>query len=155
MSIKRRRFLIGAAGLAAVSGAGLYAISSKDASIVPGKSRTKPILSDGDMPSSVDVVVIGGGIAGVSTALSLAERGVSVALFEKGEIAGEASGRNHGQLSLKHQLGYNMPLIQLSLDRWKGLNALTGEETGYRECNASTTRIRTPMLRLSRRGRRR
>ncbi|MGW8171557.1 MAG: FAD-dependent oxidoreductase [Stutzerimonas stutzeri] len=49
------------------------------------------------MPApAVDVVVIGGGIIGVSTALELAERGVSVALCEKGGIGEEQSSRNWG-----------------------------------------------------------
>ena len=41
------------------------------------------------IPTSVDVVVIGGGIAGVCTAYYLARSGVKVALCEKGRIAGE------------------------------------------------------------------
>jgi glycine/D-amino acid oxidase-like deaminating enzyme len=45
---------------------------------------------------SADVIVIGGGIVGVSTAYHLSRRGVSVALLEKGRIAGEQSGRNWG-----------------------------------------------------------
>ena len=40
--------------------------------------------SDYRVPEQVDVVVIGGGIVGASTALELAERGLSVVLCEKG-----------------------------------------------------------------------
>lgn len=43
-----------------------------------------------------DVIVIGGGIAGASTAFHLARHGRSVALLERGEIASEASGVNAG-----------------------------------------------------------
>jgi gamma-glutamylputrescine oxidase len=43
-----------------------------------------------------EVVVIGGGVTGCSCALTLAERGVRVRLFEAREIAGGASGRNGG-----------------------------------------------------------
>ncbi len=46
---------------------------------------------------AVDVAIIGGGITGVSAALHLAERGVSVALLEAHEIGWGASGRNGGQ----------------------------------------------------------
>ena len=49
------------------------------------------------MPDS-DILIIGGGIAGVSTAFHLAEHGRSVALLERGEIASEASGQNMGGL---------------------------------------------------------
>jgi gamma-glutamylputrescine oxidase len=42
------------------------------------------------------VAVIGGGVTGCSCALTLAERGVRVRLYEAREIAGGASGRNGG-----------------------------------------------------------
>ncbi len=49
------------------------------------------------MPES-QTLIIGGGIAGVSTALYLARMGHDVALLERGEIASEASGANAGQI---------------------------------------------------------
>ena len=58
--------------------------------------RVDPVHASSELPAEVDVVVIGGGIIGASTALFLAERGVSVALCEKGRIAGEQSSRNWG-----------------------------------------------------------
>lgn len=45
-----------------------------------------------------DVCVIGGGYAGLSAALHLAERGVRTVLLEAGEIGFGASGRNGGQV---------------------------------------------------------
>ena len=47
---------------------------------------------------SVDVCVVGAGFTGVSTALTLAERGFSVALVEANRVGWGASGRNGGQL---------------------------------------------------------
>jgi len=47
---------------------------------------------------SVDVCIVGGGFTGVSTALTLAERGYSVAVVEANRIGWGASGRNGGQL---------------------------------------------------------
>ena len=44
----------------------------------------------------VDVVIVGGGITGVTLAWTLTELGSSVGLFESGPIAGAASGRNAG-----------------------------------------------------------
>ncbi len=48
------------------------------------------------IPERADVVIIGGGIVGVSTAWFLARQGIDVVLCEKGHIAGEQSGRNWG-----------------------------------------------------------
>jgi gamma-glutamylputrescine oxidase len=45
-----------------------------------------------------DIVVVGGGFTGLSTALACAEKGLSVALFEAETIGFGASGRNGGQL---------------------------------------------------------
>ena len=45
-----------------------------------------------------DVCIVGGGFTGVATALTLAERGFSVALVEANRIGWGASGRNGGQL---------------------------------------------------------
>ncbi len=52
-----------------------------------------PVPSDQQLPNETEVAIIGGGIIGVSAALTLAERGIPVALFEKGHIAGEQSSR--------------------------------------------------------------
>lgn len=54
-----------------------------------------PVLQ-GDMVA--DICVIGGGIAGCSTALDLAQRGYRVVLLESHRIGHGASGRNGGQL---------------------------------------------------------
>jgi gamma-glutamylputrescine oxidase len=45
-----------------------------------------------------DVCVVGGGIAGCSTALELAERGLRVVLLEERTVGAAASGRSGGQL---------------------------------------------------------
>jgi glycine/D-amino acid oxidase-like deaminating enzyme len=62
---------------------------------------TAPPL-DGDRRA--DVAIVGGGFTGLSTALSLAENGASVALLEAHEVGWGASGRNGGQVNpgLKH-----------------------------------------------------
>jgi gamma-glutamylputrescine oxidase len=47
---------------------------------------------------SVDVCIVGAGFTGVATALTLAERGYSVALVEANRVGWGASGRNGGQI---------------------------------------------------------
>lgn len=85
------------------------------------------------VPAKVDVVIIGGGIVGVCTALELAERGVSVALCEKGLIGGEQSGRNWGWVRQMGRDASELPIAIESLSLWKSMNSRLGEETGFRQ----------------------
>jgi gamma-glutamylputrescine oxidase len=57
----------------------------------------RPAWSSLQQDSEADVVVVGGGLAGLSTALELAESGQSVILLEAERLCGHASGRNGGQ----------------------------------------------------------
>ncbi|MEM7428675.1 MAG: FAD-binding oxidoreductase [Pseudomonadota bacterium] len=92
------------------------------------------VQTDVDLPEKTDVVIIGGGIAGTSTALELAERGVDVVLCEKGHIAGEQSSRNWGWCRQMGRDVREIPLIVESLRLWRGMNVRIGAETGFREC---------------------
>ena len=51
---------------------------------------------EGDI--EVDICVVGGGFAGLSAAIELADRGYKVAVLEANHIGFGASGRNGGQL---------------------------------------------------------
>ncbi|MBO0662869.1 FAD-binding oxidoreductase [Jiella sp. MQZ9-1] len=97
---------------------------------MPGPFVT-PVHGDLDLPQAVDVVVIGGGIIGVSTALELAERGVSVALCEKGGIAQEQSSRNWGWVRISRRDPREVPLMAESLRIWEDLDRRVGRPTGY------------------------
>jgi glycine/D-amino acid oxidase-like deaminating enzyme len=68
-----------------------------------------------------DVVVVGGGIAGCATAYYLARRGVKVSLVDRGEIAGEQSGRNWGFVRQQGRDPYEVPLMMASNRIWRGL----------------------------------
>jgi D-hydroxyproline dehydrogenase subunit beta len=50
------------------------------------------------LTGSPDIAIVGGGIVGCAAAAFLAEAGLSVELFERGELAGAASGRNQGSV---------------------------------------------------------
>ncbi len=83
------------------------------------------------LPDAVDTVVIGGGIAGVTAALELVERGQSVCVVEKGEIAAEQSCRNWGWVRRMGREPADLPLSMLSLEIWAGMGERIGAETGF------------------------
>ncbi|HLS67975.1 MAG TPA: FAD-dependent oxidoreductase, partial [Kiloniellales bacterium] len=91
-----------------------------------------PVTSDEVLPEKVDVVVIGAGIIGVCTSLYLAERGVKVALCEKGEVAGEQSSRNWGWVRTTGRDSREMPLILEAQRLWDDMNVRIGADTGLR-----------------------
>lgn len=105
---------------------------------MPGP-KLDPVTSDPHLPKSVDVVIIGGGIAGTCAALELADRGLKVALCEKGEIGAEQSSRNWGWVRLSHRDPREMPLMVEAVRLWHGLNERIGGDTGYRQCGITYT----------------
>ncbi len=60
---------------------------------------------EGDL--TVDVAVVGGGIAGLSTAATLAERGKSVAVLEGDRLAAGATGKTTATVTSQHGLIYD------------------------------------------------
>ncbi|OZI18800.1 D-amino-acid oxidase [Bordetella genomosp. 9] len=83
-------------------------------------------------PEQVDVVVIGAGIIGTCTAYELARKGVSVALLEKGVVAGEQSSRNWGWVRQQNRDLHELGLAMYSLKRWGELAQETGRDLGFR-----------------------
>ena len=72
--------------------------------------------------SAPDVAVIGGGIVGVAAATFLARAGAQVELFERGELASGASGRNSGAV----QHPYDPELVGLHEETIALYRALDG-----------------------------
>jgi glycine/D-amino acid oxidase-like deaminating enzyme len=93
----------------------------------------EPVASDPTLPDRTDVVIVGGGIIGVSTALSLAEKGIAVVLCEKGRIGGEQSSRNWGWCRTMGRDEGEIPLAMESLRLWRDINRRTARETGFRQ----------------------
>ncbi len=94
----------------------------------------------------VETLIIGGGIAGASTALYLARLGGDVALLERGEIASEASGANAGQIGATDwgdvpDLGAYLTMGSLQL--FKELQLDLGYDIEFRQ-SGSLTAIHTP-----------
>ncbi len=97
------------------------------------RTWTGPLDRPTTVPASADVVVIGGGIIGISTAWFLAKQGINVVVCEKGHIAGEQSGRNWGWVRQQGRDTREMPMIVESMRIWRGLEDEIGEDVGYRE----------------------
>jgi glycine/D-amino acid oxidase-like deaminating enzyme len=94
--------------------------------------RLDTVESDTTLPAEADVVIIGAGIIGVAAAHTLAERGLSVALLEKGVVAGEQSSRNWGWCRLLNRDEREIPLMKASLEQWDRLQASLPDDTGFR-----------------------
>lgn len=94
-----------------------------------------PLQFVAPLQSEVDVVVIGGGVAGVSTAYFLAKSGVKVQLCEKGRIAGEQSSRNWGWIRQQGRDYAELPIVMEANRIWRTLAEETGESgLEFTEC---------------------
>jgi glycine/D-amino acid oxidase-like deaminating enzyme len=95
------------------------------------------------------VAVIGGGVTGCSCALTLAERGVRVRLYEAGEIAAGASGRNGGFALRGATAPYDQARIDLGRDGAKLVMELTERSLDRMESLAGDAFRRVGSLRLA------
>jgi gamma-glutamylputrescine oxidase len=96
-----------------------------------------------------DVAVIGGGVTGCSCALTLAERGVRVRLYEAREIAGGASGRNGGFALRGATLPYDEARRELGDARARLVMELTERALDRMEDLAGDALRRVGSLRLA------
>ncbi|MEX6506708.1 NAD(P)/FAD-dependent oxidoreductase [Jiella sp. M17.18] len=76
--------------------------------------------------TGTSVVVVGGGVTGLSTAWWLARSGVDVTVVEKGIVGFEASGRNGGGAT-----HYQSPLFHEEQRLWPQMDELLGYPTEY------------------------
>ena len=83
------------------------------------------------MARTADVVVIGGGIHGCSTALHLALRGLKPILVEKDYAGRHASGVNAGGVRQLARDLAEIPLSISSMDLWENVEELVGDDCGF------------------------
>lgn len=94
-------------------------------------SDQSPITYQDALPDSVDVVIIGAGIIGISTAWFLAKSGVSVLVCDKGRVAGEQSSRNWGWIRQQARDPAELPIAIDSINTWESLSRELGTDIGF------------------------
>ncbi|HEX3302355.1 MAG TPA: FAD-binding oxidoreductase [Thermomicrobiales bacterium] len=81
-----------------------------------------------------DVVVIGGGVNGTSTAFHLAKRGVSVTLLERSSLAAGSTGKSGALVRMHYTNPHDSALAQQSLPYFQNWADLVGAgDPGYRQ----------------------
>jgi sarcosine oxidase subunit beta len=78
-----------------------------------------------------DVIVIGGGIHGCSTALHLVLRGIGVIVIEKDYAGRHASGVNAGGVRQLARHLAEIPLSVASMEIWEHIEDLVGDDCGF------------------------
>jgi len=91
------------------------------------------------MNETADVVVIGAGIHGASTAFHLAARGARVVVLERNVAAGGATGRSSGLVRMHYDLAAESALAHRSFDYFANWSERVGGECGF---------VRTGFLRI-------
>lgn len=80
------------------------------------------------LPQRADVVVVGGGVMGASTAFHLAEAGVDVVLLERNELAGGSTSKAAGGVRANFSDELNIALGKRSLELFDEFPVRPGQE---------------------------
>jgi len=91
------------------------------------------ILYPAPPPNEVDVVIIGAGIIGISTAWFLADCGLKVVVCDKGRVAGEQSSRNWGWIRQQGRDQAELPIMMESMRIWAEFSQQFGPEIGFKQ----------------------
>ncbi|MGX6568917.1 NAD(P)/FAD-dependent oxidoreductase [Cupriavidus necator] len=84
-----------------------------------------------DRGADADVIVIGGGLHGTSSALHLVRKGLRVTLLEAEYCGRHASGVNAGGVRTLGRHLAEIPLALASRELWHRLGELTGDDAGF------------------------
>lgn len=137
MKISRRNFLLSAGS--GIAGGVIGGFLGATYGAQPGWRlesqipRAEGVATSDTLPAEADVVVIGGGIAGISTALFLNQKGLKTVVLEKGVVAGEQSSRAFGWI---YSNGWDLGKLELanrSKEIWQGFAGRFNQDIGYRQ----------------------
>ncbi|MFT6372287.1 MAG: glycine/D-amino acid oxidase-like deaminating enzyme [Gammaproteobacteria bacterium] len=95
-------------------------------------STQSPVQFNDALPASTDVVIIGAGIIGITTAWFLAKQGIKVLVCDKGRVAGEQSSRNWGWIRQQGRDEAELPIMMESMTLWENLSNDIGVDIGFR-----------------------
>ncbi|CAH0445615.1 4-methylaminobutanoate oxidase (formaldehyde-forming) [Ralstonia syzygii subsp. syzygii] len=90
-------------------------------------SSTEPTPTAHD----TDVLVLGGGLMGTTTAFFLRQHGLSVTLLERELVGRQASGTNFGNVRRQGRALHQMPLANRARAVWGRVKALLGEDLEF------------------------
>lgn len=90
-------------------------------------------MNSSELPKQSDVVIAGAGIIGLTAALYLSDRGVSVTICDKGTVGCEQSMRNWGWVRRMGRDPIEIPLAKESARLWEELAAQVGQDVGFRK----------------------
>ncbi|KQM80465.1 FAD-binding oxidoreductase [Xylophilus sp. Leaf220] len=82
-------------------------------------------------PRDTDVLVLGGGLMGTTTAFFLRRHGLSVTLLERELVGRQASGTNFGNVRRQGRELHQMPLANRARAVWGRINQLLGEDAEF------------------------
>lgn len=81
-----------------------------------------------------DVIVVGGGLHGLSAALQLAREGLGVVVLEKDHPGRHASGVNAGGVRRLGRHEAEIPLSVAAMEIWHEIEDLVGDDCGFTRC---------------------
>lgn len=84
------------------------------------------------MPNEADVVIVGGGVIGVSTAFHLAEAGAAVVLLERDELGSGSSSKAAGGIRAQFSDELNIALSTRSMEAYEGFETRPGWEIDFK-----------------------